>query len=66
MLILARRVGETLVIGDGVTVKVLATNGYQVRLGIEAPRDTPVHREEVYQRIVQERKLDENAKAINS
>ncbi|WP_045762332.1 carbon storage regulator CsrA [Xanthomonas albilineans] len=51
MLILTRRVGETLMIGDSVTVTVLAVNGHQVRVGIEAPIDIPVHREEVYVRI---------------
>jgi carbon storage regulator len=49
MLILTRRVGETLVIGDDITVTVLAVKGGQVRLGVNAPRDVPVHRSEVYQ-----------------
>ena len=51
MLILTRRVGETLVIGDAVTVTVLGVKGGQVRIGVEAPRDVAVHREEIYQRI---------------
>lgn len=51
MLILTRKVGETLVIGDDVTVTVLGTKGNQVRLGVNAPRDVSVHREEIYQRI---------------
>ena len=56
MLILTRRVGETLVIGDDVTVTVLGVKGNQVRLGVNAPRDLPVHREEIYERIQQEKR----------
>ena len=51
MLILTRRIGETLMIGDDVTITVLQVKGSQVRLGINAPRETAVHREEIYHRI---------------
>jgi carbon storage regulator len=54
MLILTRRVGETLMIGDEVTVTVLGVKGGQVRLGVNAPREVGVHREEIYQRIQRE------------
>jgi carbon storage regulator len=55
VLILTRRIGEKIVIGDDVTVTVLGVKGNQIRVGIEAPRDVPVHREEIYQRILKER-----------
>jgi carbon storage regulator len=54
MLILTRRVGETLVIGDDVNVTVLGVRGNQVRLGVDAPKEVAVHREEIYQRIQNE------------
>lgn len=61
MLILTRRVGETLMIGDEVTVTVLGVKGNQVRIGINAPKDVAVHREEIYQRIKRENEGPEGA-----
>mgnify|MGYP003671619373 FL=1 len=55
MLILTRRVGETLMVGDEVTVTVLGVKGNQVRIGVNAPKDVSVHREEIYQRIQKEK-----------
>jgi len=61
MLILTRRVGETLMIGDEVTVTVLGVKGNQVRIGVNAPRDVTVHREEIYERIKQEQLAGQNS-----
>lgn len=55
MLILTRKIGETIVIGDDVTVTVLGIKGSQIRMGINAPKDVQVHREEIYTRIQQEK-----------
>ncbi len=62
MLILTRRVGETLMIGDDVAITVLGVKGNQVRVGINAPKDVPVHREEIYLRIKNE---EQNAAGSN-
>ena len=63
MLILTRRVGETLMVGDEVTVTVLGVKGNQVRIGVNAPKEVAVHREGIYQRIQHEKSSDtgENA-----
>lgn len=58
MLILTRRVGETLMVGDDVTVSVLGIKGNQIRIGINAPRDVGVHREEIYERIKAEQEQE--------
>ena len=55
MLILTRKVGETLMVGEDVTVTAMAVNGNQVRIGINAPKDVEVHREEIYERIKEEK-----------
>ncbi len=54
MLILTRRIGEVLRIGDDVSITILGVKGNQVRIGIDAPKDVAVHREEIYQRIKRE------------
>ena len=59
MLILTRRVGETLMIGDNVTVTVLGVKGNQVRVGVNAPKEVSVHREEIYMRIQAEKNNSE-------
>ncbi len=59
MLILTRRVSESLIIGDDITITVLGIKGHQVRLGINAPLEIPVHRDEIYQRVQQEKENKE-------
>ena len=55
MLILTRRIGETLMVGDNVAITVLGVKGNQVRIGVNAPKEVSVHREEIYQRIQREK-----------
>ena len=61
MLILTRRVGESLIIGDDVTVTVLGVKGNQVRIGVDAPKTVSVHREEIYERIQKEKEGEPQA-----
>jgi len=61
MLILTRRIGETIMVGDEVTVTVLGVKGNQVRIGINAPKEVSVHREEIYQRIQREKEDEHNS-----
>jgi len=61
MLILTRRAGETVMIGSDVTITVLGVKGNQVRIGINAPKDVAVHREEIYERIQSEKNAGETA-----
>jgi carbon storage regulator len=64
MLILTRRVGETVMIGDDVTITVLGVKGNQVRVGFNAPKSVAVHREEIYERIKREQQGDSNVVEI--
>jgi carbon storage regulator len=66
MLILTRRVGETVMIGNEVTVTVLGVKGNQVRVGVNAPKDVAVHREEIYERIKREQDQDGNLAPSNA
>lgn len=58
MLVLSRHIGESIIIGDNIIVSLLDTRGSQIRLGIDAPRDISVHREEIYERIQAEKDLN--------
>jgi carbon storage regulator len=62
MLILTRRVGEALMIGDNISISVLGVKGNQVRIGIDAPKDVAVHREEIFQKIQRENPETEQKK----
>lgn len=64
MLILTRRVGETIMIGDSVTVTVLGVKGNQVRIGVNAPKDIAVHREEIYERIKHEQEAGTTSDSV--
>ncbi len=66
MLILTRRVGETLMIGDNVTVAVLGVKGNQVRIGVNAPKEVAVHRQEIYERIRLENAKNNKKESIKS
>ena len=65
MLILTRRIGESVMIGDDVSVTVLGVKGNQVRLGVNAPRNVSVHGEEIYQKISQEMPVTQTATLLN-
>jgi len=66
VLILTRRVNETLMIGDDIAVTVVGINGNQVRLGVNAPKEVPVHREEIFNRIRQESADTEETRVAKS
>ena len=65
MLILTRKVGESINIGDDITITILGVSGQQVRIGINAPKDVAVHREEIYQRIQHERAMHEHLQHLD-
>ena len=63
MLILTRKVNESLVVGDNITITVLGVKGNQVRIGVDAPKDVAVHREEIYQRISDEPPVEQEGES---
>jgi carbon storage regulator len=65
MLVLTRRIDEKIIIDDNVTIAMLGVRGNQVRIGIDAPREIQVHREEIYQRILKERAADKTQAATS-
>jgi carbon storage regulator len=65
MLILTRRIGETLKIGDNIEVTILSLKGNQIRIGVNAPKDVEVHRSEVYERIQKERGNIKNEEEVS-
>lgn len=66
MLLLTRKIGDSIVIGDSIKIQVVKVKGCQVRLGIEAPKDVRVFREEILKRQVQDKKLDTQSKTLSS
>ncbi|KAA3615502.1 MAG: carbon storage regulator [Calditrichaeota bacterium] len=66
MLVLTRRLGETIVIGDDITIKIVDIHGKQIRIGIEAPKEVSVYRGEIYERIMQENKAAAEAANVQN
>ncbi|MBN2690021.1 MAG: carbon storage regulator CsrA [Gammaproteobacteria bacterium] len=66
MLILTRRIGESIVINDNVKIKILEIRNSQIKLGVEAPKDVSVHREEIYQRISKDQKQKKDDETISN
>ncbi|MBI3896760.1 MAG: carbon storage regulator CsrA [Gammaproteobacteria bacterium] len=64
MLTITRRIGQSICVGNNVRITVLRTNGNQIRIGVDAPKEVPVHREEVYERIKQKRALATGSQSL--